>query len=254
MSSNPNDLLETGRVLFQQGLIDEQRPEFYSYQGEAFTSGNPFVPWNNQYDTLLTGARLTTYFDDSTKQIKELGDRFREYARKISFLWAFLFFNKTLQLNPSNNEAQQYINTLISKLNLSPVNIVRNSYAMFKDYGLSEWVEICSGLLSNVAGPTQIDQDEAVLKKTDELLRENPNDAIALLAKGMALFNMAKKDSTLESKYRKYGETLILLNRATDLNPNLAREYRDTIKKILDAGHEMTNSLNKASDKKKYKR
>ena len=53
MSSNPNDLLNTGKVLFQQGSIDEQQPQFYSYQGEAFRSGNPFVSWNNQYDNLL---------------------------------------------------------------------------------------------------------------------------------------------------------------------------------------------------------
>jgi tetratricopeptide (TPR) repeat protein len=240
MNYTSPQLLETGKELFQQGLIEEQKPQFYSYAGSQFMKGNPFVPYNNPTDIALNEARLFTY-DDSFSQINELGDRYREYSRKINFIWAHLFFSKSLYLNPSDSEAQQYINLILSKLNLSPINILRNGYAMFKDYGLTEWVQVCNGLLNNAVKSSPLRQNEAILIEMDKRLRINSNDSQALLGKGFILFQMAKKDSTLDAKRSKLIESIAYISRAITLTPSYLTEYNEIIRNLTDTINEVDN-------------
>lgn len=241
MNYNASQLLEVGKGLFQQGLIDEQQPQFYTHQGSQFMQGNPFVPFDNPTDTLLNQVRVNTYFDGSLSQINELGDRYREYARKINFILAYLFFNKSIYLNPSNSEVQQYIDLILGKLSLSPINILRNAYAMFKDYGLSEWMEICNSLLNNAVKSPPLEENEAILMEIDKRLKLNPNDPDALLAKGIILFQMAKKSLTLDAKKSKLSESLDHILKAVELKPSYATEHGEIMRNLLDTIKEVNN-------------
>jgi len=245
VSSNPSLILQTGKELYQQGLIDEQRPQIYSHAGDQFGKGNPWVPYNNPTDTLLNSVRVGTYFDDSLKPLLNSGEGLTKYIRLISFIWAFLFFNRTLQIVPSNTESQQYANAIVSRLKLSAKDILNIAYSLSEYFKSSEWLGICKGLLNNVPQPPTMADPKAYLEYTDERLKKNPNDAMALLMKGVSLYNIAQSNPSIGSKISLFGESMKLLNKAIDINPALYAEYQNIIQKIIGDSENIISSQTK---------
>ncbi len=250
---NSSQLLQTAKELYNLGCQDELRPEFYSHQAEQYGAGNPWIPWNNPTDTLLNEVRVGTYFDDSLKEITEIGERFKEYYRKKNFLWAYIFLYKVNQIEPSNQEVIKYMDLILPKVNLSRINILRNAYAMFKDLGLQQWAQVCEELLNNNTRRSSLDDNESVLKESDKVLITNPNDITALIVKGIAIFNLARQDANSVSKMTKYREAEGYLKRAVAImssntnpaNPQTIIQYLEKIKMVTSTLSSMYEDMTK---------
>jgi hypothetical protein len=113
-------------------------------------------------------------------------------------------------------------------------------------------MEVCNSLLNDAVKSSPLEENQAILTEMERRLAMDPNDSIALLGKGLILFQMAKKDSTLDSKRSKLSESLNYITRAITLQPSYTAEVNVIINNLLDTIKEVDSLRYKAIiDKKK---
>ena len=113
-------------------------------------------------------------------------------------------------------------------------------------------MEVCDSLLNDAVKSSPLEENQAILTEMERRLAVVPNDSIALLGKGLILFQMAKKDSTLDSKRSKLSESLNYITRAITLQPSYTAEVNVIINNLLDTIKEVDNLRYEAIiDKKK---
>lgn len=156
-NSSINDLLSIAKVFYvNANSVEESSPQFYNYQSSQLMKGNPWVPYNNAVDTMLTNIRVATYDSD-------VWDRFSESARQkdevtiiANLCWAYMFLNKAHKLEPFNPEVLQLTKAIfdqlktVSKFTINDSNdILLAARNMFKGYMSNKWTQECDSLLNS---------------------------------------------------------------------------------------------------------
>jgi hypothetical protein len=156
-NSNIDDLLSIAKVFYANAnSVEESSPQFYNYQSSQLMKGNPWVPYNNPVDTMLTNVRVATYDSDVWDQFSESARQKDELTIIVNLCWAFMFLNKAHKLDPSNPEVLQLTKAIFDQLKTISNFIINDSKdvllaarKMFEGYISTKWTQECDNLLSS---------------------------------------------------------------------------------------------------------